>query len=192
MMAKPETVFRTPWFQIGVVEPGAEASGTTEPYYCLIRQGGVMAFVLDEAGRVVLIEQYRPPIGRTTLEMPSGTIEEGETPDDAVAREVLEETGFRCRRWHQISPFRLMLNREDVIEYFYIGLGARHTPDYDLREHGTVRLFERAGFLELVRSRRFEQGAALGGLYLAEKIFGVDLLMADLDHLAERLTGQGQ
>jgi ADP-ribose pyrophosphatase len=192
MTAKPETVFRTPWFQIAVVEPGAEPSGTTEPYYCLLRRGGVMAFVLDEAGRVVLLEQYRPPIGRATLEMPSGTIEDGETPDQAVAREVLEETGFVCTRWHQISPFRLMLNREDVIEYFYIGLGGRRAPDYHAREQGTVRMFERADFLDLVRSRLFEQGAALGGLYLAEKIFGVDLLVSGLDQLAERLAGQGQ
>ena len=74
MTVKPETVFRTPWFEIAVVDPGPEASGTTEPYYCVVRPNGVIAFVLDPEGRVVLVEQYRPPLGRTTLEMPAGNI----------------------------------------------------------------------------------------------------------------------
>src|SRR5688572_9634370 len=127
MKVPPDIVFRTPWFEIGVVPPGAEPSGTKEPYYCLVRGSGVLAFVLDREGRVVLIEQYRPPLGRTTLEMPAGTIDQGETPDQTVAREALEETGYVCDRWFQISPFRMMLNREDVLDYFYVGLGA-HKP----------------------------------------------------------------
>ena len=131
MTGKPRTVFRTPWFQIAVVDPGAEASGTTEPYYCLVRPGGIIAFILDREGRLALIEQYRPPLGRMTLEMPAGTIEDGETPDQAVAREVLEETGLVCEYWRQVAPCRLMLNREDVIDYFYIGLGAYAARDFE-------------------------------------------------------------
>ena len=50
MTVKPETVFRTPWFEIAVVDPGPETSGTTEPYYCLVRPSGVIAFVLDPGG----------------------------------------------------------------------------------------------------------------------------------------------
>ena len=135
---------------------------------------------LNIEGAMNRIERDRPKEARERLERAL-----------AMARENLEETGFRCNRWHQVAPFRLMLNREDVIEYFYIGLGGRRAPDYELRERGTVRLFERADFLDLVRSRRFEQGAALGGLYLAEKILGVDLLRSNLDQIAERLAGQG-
>ena len=41
---------------------------------------------------------------------------------------------------------------------------------------------------ELVKSRRFEQTAALGGLYLVEKIFGIDPLEVDLQDLASALA----
>jgi ADP-ribose pyrophosphatase len=187
MNAKPEIVFRTPWFQIGVVDPGAEPSGTTAPYYCLVRRAGVLACMFDREGRVVLVEQYRPPLGRVTLEMPAGTIDEGETPDQTVAREALEETGYVCERWYQISPFRLMLNREDVLDYFYIGLGAHGAAESGAAENGTVRLIPRRDFLDMVTAGRFEQTAALGGVYLAEKIFGIDLLTTDLDHIAAKL-----
>jgi ADP-ribose pyrophosphatase len=183
-----DIVFRTPWFEIATVDPGAEPSGTTEPYYCLIRGGGVLAFVLDRAGNVVLVEQYRPPLGRTTLEMPAGTIDEGETPEQAVAREVLEETGFVCESWYQISPFRLMPNREDVIDYFFVGVGARKCADYQAVEEGAARVLPRRHFLELMKTRRFEQVAALGGMYLAERIIGVDLLMTDIREIESRLS----
>src|SRR5262245_51651579 len=110
MTAKPEIVFQTRWFEIRAVDPGQEVSGTTEPYYCLIRPNGVIAFVLDRQGSVVLVEQYRPPLGRVTLEMPAGSIEPGESLEQAVAREMLEETGLVCDNWFRISACRVALH----------------------------------------------------------------------------------
>jgi ADP-ribose pyrophosphatase len=180
MTVKSETVFRTPWFEIKVVDPGEETSGTTDPYYCLVRPDGVMAFVIDREGAVVLVEQYRPPLGRVTLEMPAGSVEAGESLDAAVIREVLEETGLVCEDWYRIGPCRMALQREDTIDHFYVGLGAHKAEDYQRIERGNVRFLPRSEFLDLVKSNRFDQTAALGGLYVAEKIFGIELLTADL------------
>lgn len=44
----------------------------------------------------VLVEQFRPPVGRVTTEFPAGLIDEGETPARAAVRELLEETGYRA------------------------------------------------------------------------------------------------
>jgi len=180
MTAEFETVFQTPWFEIRTVDPGQEPSGTTEPYYCLVRPNGVLAFVLDREGAVVLVEQYRPPLGRATLEMPAGSVDKGETPEAAVVREVLEETGLVCESWHSITPCRLAPQREDAVDHFFVGLGAHEAEGYKRTEHGTVRSLPRSELLDLVKSHRFDQTAALGGLYVAEKLFGIDLLTADL------------
>lgn len=180
MTAEFKTVFQTPWFEIRTVDPGQEPSGTTEPYYCLVRPNGVLAFVLDREGAVVLVEQYRPPLGRVTLEMPAGSVDKGETPEAAVVREVLEETGLVCESWHSITPCRLAPQREDAVDHFFVGLGAHEAEGYKRTEHGTVRSLPRSELLDLVKSHRFDQTAALGGLYVAEKLFGIDLLTADL------------
>ncbi|OEU11806.1 hypothetical protein FRACYDRAFT_162205, partial [Fragilariopsis cylindrus CCMP1102] len=42
----------------------------------------------------LLVEQYRPPLGRTTLEFPAGLIDTDETPVQAALRELREETGY--------------------------------------------------------------------------------------------------
>jgi ADP-ribose pyrophosphatase len=187
MALKSETVFRTPWFQIAAIDPGAEPNGTKDPYYVVLRDNGVIGLVLDEADRLVLVSQYRPPLGRLTLEIPAGGVEAGETPEQAMAREILEETGFVCEYLIRIGPCRLMLNREDVTDYFFVGLRARPAAGYARKEHGTVRLLKRSDLRELVVSRRFEQTIALGGMYMTEKIFGVDLLGDPLSVIESRL-----
>ncbi len=54
----------------------------------------VVAVTLDR--RAVLVEQFRHGTARTTLEIPGGAIDPGETPEEAAARELEEETGYRA------------------------------------------------------------------------------------------------
>lgn len=59
---------------------------------------------LDD-GRLVLVRQYRKPAERVLLEIPAGGIEDGETPEDAVRREMREETGYRVGKAEPLATF---------------------------------------------------------------------------------------
>lgn len=52
---------------------------------------GVFATILNEQGEVLCVQRNYPPYGWTT---PGGRLEDGETPEKAVIREVREETGY--------------------------------------------------------------------------------------------------
>ena len=74
------------------------------------RTRGVTAAVIlaiDE-GHVLLVEQYRVPLGTTCLELPAGLVgdeEEGETVETAALRELEEETGYRAAHMVDLGRF---------------------------------------------------------------------------------------
>ncbi len=59
--------------------------------------GGVAVFPLNDRNEVVMVRQYRYPVGEITLEIPAGKLEAGEDPAVCAARELAEETGYTGR-----------------------------------------------------------------------------------------------
>lgn len=68
--------------------------------------GAVAILALDDAQRVLMIRQYRHPVGRELWEIPAGLRDAaGESPLDTARRELLEETGYQARQWHTLVDY---------------------------------------------------------------------------------------
>jgi len=70
--------------------------------------GAVAMIALTDAGQLVLVEQFRPPVDRRVIEIPAGLVGDlpgAEDEDLAVAaeRELLEETGYRATRLTRVA-----------------------------------------------------------------------------------------
>lgn len=65
--------------------------------------GAVAVLALDDEDRVLVIRQYRHPVGRPLWEIPAGLRDvTGEALVDTARRELLEETGHTAREWHAL------------------------------------------------------------------------------------------
>lgn len=75
---------------------------------------GVFANILNEKREVLCVQRNYPPYGWT---VPGGRLEDGESPEDGVVREVLEETGYRVAVESLVGIYAAPF-KSDVVIYF--------------------------------------------------------------------------
>jgi len=106
-LVSSRTVYRGPVFWVTtdhVHEPG----GITVRRDVIHHSGSVVVLPVDTSTaspRVLLERQYRHAAGDFLWELPAGRIDPGENDLHAAKRELIEETGFRARRWRRILKF---------------------------------------------------------------------------------------
>ncbi len=84
-----------------IVEP----SGMTVEREVIRHPGAAVMLPVTPDGNVVLVRQYRYAAGETLLEVPAGTIDEGESPDQTARRELVEEVGYFPHRLEKLAEF---------------------------------------------------------------------------------------
>jgi len=67
--------------------------------------GGVAAVPVLDDGRIVLIRQFRYPLGKYIWEIPAGKLDSGQTPRDTIARELEEEIGYTAGTLTEMCSF---------------------------------------------------------------------------------------
>jgi ADP-ribose pyrophosphatase len=83
----------------------ADASGKEFSRDVIRHPGSVVLLPVLADGRLCLIENYRVAVGERLVELPAGTLEPGEPPQECAARELQEETGYRAGRLDSITSF---------------------------------------------------------------------------------------
>ena len=65
----------------------------------------VVIVAVDNEDRILMVRQYREPVEEALLELPAGGIDRGETPAQAVRRELREETGYNPQTVKRLGGF---------------------------------------------------------------------------------------
>ena len=86
------------------------------------RPGAVGVVPITPQGRVLLLHQYRQPVGRPLIELPAGLLDvAGEAPVDAAQRELIEELGMRAGVLDQLTVFWNSAGWTDERTHLYLG-----------------------------------------------------------------------
>lgn len=99
----------------------------------VVHPGAVMIVAILPDGQLVMERQYRYPVRQTMIEFPAGKLDAGEGGLACAQRELLEETGYRARRWAKAGIMHPVIGyATEIIEIWFadgLSLGERHLDD---------------------------------------------------------------
>ncbi len=157
-------VFGTPWFEI-ITRP---FPGSDSPHYSLRARDYVTVVALTPEMHLVLVRQFRPSVGRPTLELPSGHVEDGDTPEVAARKELLEETGYVADRFDFLGQLCPDTGRMANRLWCFLAANARRTSDQAYQPEAGIEpvLFE-GTLADLLAQPEFENALNYAVLLLA-------------------------
>lgn len=101
----------------------------------LVKHPGAVAVIpLTSDNRLVVVEQYRKPLEKLTIELPAGKLEAGEDLLDCAKRELAEETGYTAKTWSHLVSFYTSPGFADEQIHLYVAedlLAGESHPDDD-------------------------------------------------------------
>ncbi|HMI78534.1 MAG TPA: NUDIX hydrolase [Ferruginibacter sp.] len=145
-----------------------------DPYFVVEMPTSVCAVAITENDEVILAKQYRHPLEETLLEIPGGFIDEHENSEKAVARELLEETGYEFSAFTFLG--RVAANPGVLNNYtdLFLATGGKKvaSQQLDANEEIEIILLPLAEVKELLMKNEFKQAMHVACLFYAFEKLG--------------------
>ncbi|MEK6256150.1 MAG: NUDIX hydrolase [Chloroflexota bacterium] len=97
--------------------------------YDVIEHSGAVALVpIDDNGDIWFVRQYRHAAGESMLELPAGTLEQGEEPETCAHRELREEIGHSASKLEKLGEFYLAPGYSSEFMHAYMATQLTYNP----------------------------------------------------------------
>lgn len=140
-----------------------------KPYYVLEYPDWVNVVAITENNEVIIIKQYRHAAGEVIIEVPGGCIDPGESPEEAVRRELLEETGYAFDNFELLSALYANPATANNKTHCFLATGGKKVQEQALDggEEIIVELVSIERLKELLMTNQFGQALHSSGIFYA-------------------------
>jgi len=147
------------------------SDGSTAIREVVAHPGAVAVVALDDDDQIVMVNQYRHPVGRTLDELPAGLLDvPGEAPLAAARRELFEEAGLTARRWDLLLDVHTSPGMSDEMIRIFLG---RELAEVDLAERFTPEAEEITMTVHRMPLTEAVRRALSGGITNAAAVAGI-------------------
>lgn len=161
---RSKMVYKGPVFGIRrdeIIEPG----GMRVTREVITHPGSVVVLPVFPDGRILLIRQYRHATRQFLWELVAGRIDRGENPRKAAARELIEETGYRAKRFHvflDVFPTPGLLEERMYILLAEDLTAGKAEPEED--EKITAQAFTQSELEQMIRRNKLRDAKSIAGI----------------------------
>lgn len=136
---RTETIAKTPRFDV-IKETVILPSGNAKDFYVTKHADASVIMPITSDGKIVMLNEYRHPCRETLLSLVGGHLEEGDNPEDAAARELMEETGYTAEKFEFVQAVYADPPRTGRKWYFFIAHNARPIAKQNLTEFESIEI----------------------------------------------------
>ncbi|MGA7809490.1 NUDIX hydrolase [Bradyrhizobium sp.] len=158
----------SPWLELVARDVQFRSNSEIETYHAVAQPPYLVAVAITPERRILLVRQYRPAIQRFSLELPAGMLEENEDPTDAMARELLEETGYLIQSITLLGKGATCSSRIDNVTYSFLIETGERVRDFVEEPGVSVSSTSLAELRHLILSGDFTEQTHIGAIGLAQ------------------------
>ena len=165
--------FESPWLRIRMDHIRMPSGLEIPDFYVEELPDWVNVIAITKDGKFLVEEQYRHGLGRVCFELCAGAVEQGESPLDAIKRELIEETGYISNEWSVFGEYAPNTSGCNNLCYTFIATNVEKIsePKLDKTEEIKLHLLNEDEIKEMMLDGRITEAVMLAPLwrYFANK-----------------------
>ena len=151
------------------------ASGNRSVREVAEHPGGAVVLAMFPDERIILVRQFRYPLGKFLYELPAGKLGLGEDPPLCAARELAEETGYRARDFRRLTAIYTSPGFCTEQLHIFLATGLSLTEEGPNLEEGeqslTIETVPLSQAVEMIECGDIVDAKSICGILLADRIF---------------------
>ena len=170
-----EHLFDDLWFKVRKDICESSEGKIIDPYYVYEFPEWVTAFALTEDNKVIMVRQYRHPVGEVCIELPGGCVDDTDKDlQTAIARELLEETGYVFSSYESLGKTSPNPSTNTNWMHMFLVKGGKKVSEQNLdsNEEIIVELYSIDEIKKLVRENKIIQSMHVTCIFYALQKIG--------------------